>query len=137
MCIRDSGQLVDKSQKYTDEWLGNLVPVTRWLPAKARELGALAASAFGAGFGGSVWAVVKQSNADEFLAAWREAYSKDPACAESASHHHCEFFKMRPGPGAFSLSGQRWCLDTPKAAAPEPAEAAPAEAAPAEAVVEA
>jgi len=38
--------------------LGNQIPQTIFLAKTARQLGAVAASAFGAGFGGSVWALV-------------------------------------------------------------------------------
>merc|ERR1711924_230794 len=106
--LDELGQLVDVSQKYTDEYLCNLIHETRWLPMKARELGALAASAFGAGFGGSVWAVVKADKADDFLAAWKRSYAEDEKCSKAANTPQCNFFKMVPGPGAFSLSGKRW-----------------------------
>ncbi|WP_207731109.1 galactokinase family protein [Aestuariimicrobium ganziense] len=68
------GAMVDESQKLSQTDLGNQVPETVSLAAQARELGALAASAFGAGFGGSVWALVPTSGADEFAAAWLERH---------------------------------------------------------------
>ncbi len=43
------GRLVGRSQDIGDGGLQNLVPETRWLPARAKELGAIGASAFGAG----------------------------------------------------------------------------------------
>ncbi len=42
------------------------MPEARGSAAKARERGAVAASACGAGFGGRVWAMVDESKADEF-----------------------------------------------------------------------
>jgi galactokinase len=91
------GRQVDRSQKLTEELLGNQVPETVFLAHSARETGATAASAFGAGFGGSVWAMVDASEADSFLRDWRQAYAKAFPKAEGQS----EFFQTRPGPSAF------------------------------------
>ena len=52
------GALSDASQHDADALLGNQIPETCALAALARESGAFAASSFGAGFGGSVWALV-------------------------------------------------------------------------------
>ena len=49
--LRAVGELVQRSHALTHSHLRNTVPETHWLPAAARELGAAAASAFGAGFG--------------------------------------------------------------------------------------
>ena len=69
------GALVDRSQQLAEEALGNQVPETILLARSARECGAVAASAFGAGFGGAVWAMVRADQSDAFLAAWRERYA--------------------------------------------------------------
>ena len=61
------GALVDRSQEAAGAWLGNQVPETACLAREARRLGAAAASAFGAGFGGSVWALVAEDACGEFL----------------------------------------------------------------------
>ncbi|MES2124718.1 MAG: galactokinase family protein, partial [Gemmatimonadota bacterium] len=53
------GALVDRSQWLAETALRNQVPETMHLTRRARALGAAAASAFGAGFGGSVWALVE------------------------------------------------------------------------------
>ena len=67
--------------------------------AAARENGAVAASAFGAGFGGSVWAMVEAAQADSFLTAWADAYRrKFPQSAESST-----FFLTAAGPAAFRV----------------------------------
>ena len=50
--------------------LGNQVPETISLASTARALGAAAASAFGAGFGGSVWALVPEADAHAFASDW-------------------------------------------------------------------
>ena len=60
----------EESQRLADTHLGNQVPQTRALASAAPRLGALAASAFGAGFGGSVWALVPVADADAFASAW-------------------------------------------------------------------
>lgn len=68
------GTLVDQSQAGAERGLGNQVPETIRLQALARSLGAVAASSFGAGFGGSVWALVPELDADAFAVAWLGAY---------------------------------------------------------------
>jgi galactokinase len=68
---RDSlGRLSADSQAESDTLLGNQIPQTIALAARARTLGAFAAKSFGAGFGGSVWALVEQDRADEFARRW-------------------------------------------------------------------
>lgn len=71
------GEVVDRSQALAEQLLGNQVPETRWLAAEARRRGATAASAFGAGFGGSVWALVPSDDAPGFLRGWRHAYERE------------------------------------------------------------
>jgi galactokinase len=68
------GRWVDQSQRAAETLLGNQIPETVSLAAAAREHGAAAASAFGAGFGGSVWALVPTGRVSEFLAQWRRSY---------------------------------------------------------------
>ena len=94
------GELVDRSQRAVEDWLGNQVPETVRLARDARALGAVAASAFGAGFGGSVWALVAESRAEAFTDAWREAYAR--AFPDAASR--AVFFETSPGPSAFRLA---------------------------------
>jgi galactokinase len=97
--VREIGPLVDRSQRGAEDGLANQVPATRGLARDARRLGALAASSFGAGFGGSVWALVQAAEADRFVARWAEAYSHSfPALAPAA-----QFLVTRPGPPAFAL----------------------------------
>jgi galactokinase len=93
------GPLVDASQRCAEQGLANQVPETIWLARSARELGAVAASAFGAGFGGSVWAMAPADDAARFRAAWLDRYrERFPARAAAASA-----FTTRPGPGATRL----------------------------------
>lgn len=70
------GDLAHVSQEDADRLLGNQIPQTRDLVTLARDAGAAAASAFGAGWGGSVWALVPEGDAPRFLAEWLHAYSK-------------------------------------------------------------
>lgn len=58
------GHVVDRSMRHAAEHLHNQIGETVFLARRARELGAVAASAFGAGFGGSVWALVPRAEAD-------------------------------------------------------------------------
>jgi galactokinase len=88
------GTLVDESQVAAERLLGNQVPETIWLASHARSLGAYAASAFGAGFGGSVWAMVTRTEADQFAVCWREAYERSPYSAARNS----QFFVTSAGP---------------------------------------
>jgi galactokinase len=94
------GALVDRSQRAVEEWLGNQVPETVCLAREARRLGAVAASAFGAGFGGSVWALVPGQEGAAFIREWRLAYERvHPAAAQRAV-----FFETSPGPSALRLA---------------------------------
>ena len=88
------GEVVDRSQSLAESHLSNQVPETVALARSARELGAAAASAFGGGFGGSVWALARTSEADAFRRRWAERYAGEfPAVAEAS-----RFFVTRPGP---------------------------------------
>ena len=58
------GRLVDRSMWNAAAHLHNQIDETVFLARRARDLGALAASAFGAGFGGSVWALARRSDVD-------------------------------------------------------------------------
>ncbi|RMB58212.1 GHMP family kinase ATP-binding protein [Tessaracoccus antarcticus] len=71
------GHLSDLSQKNADKQLGNQVPETNRLQALARELGAHGASSFGAGFGGSVWALTGTSDAEAFGEEWLARYTSE------------------------------------------------------------
>lgn len=57
-------ELASASERDADALLGNQVPETRALVARALEGGAAAASNFGAGWGGSVWALVETAKLD-------------------------------------------------------------------------
>ena len=93
------GQLVDRSQALATDLLQNQLPQTDALAALAREAGAAAASAFGAGFGGSVWALVQKEVAVDFLSDWTAAYG----AAFDAERDRADFFLSQAGPAAFAL----------------------------------
>jgi galactokinase len=88
------GRLSDESQRDAEVLLRNQVPETIALARRARELGAFAASSFGAGFGGSVWALVERNEAATFAEAWLADYrARFPERTTATS------FAARPGPG--------------------------------------
>ena len=68
------GALVDRSQVQAESLLGNQIEETIHLARAARGLGAVAASAFGAGFGGSVWALIELVDSERFLSEWSADY---------------------------------------------------------------
>jgi galactokinase len=90
------GRWVDRSQALATAGLRNQVPETIALQRSARALGAAAASAFGAGFGGAVWAMVPAGTAEEFRANWQKHYLA--AFPQQAAKFRS--FVTRPGPGA-------------------------------------
>lgn len=93
------GALVDRSQDCAERLLGNQVPETITLAREARRLGAVAASAFGAGFGGSVWALTRAGEAEELRSRWQRAYAaRFPERAV-----HAQFFITRAAPPALRL----------------------------------
>lgn len=93
------GALVDRSQSLVEQLLGNQVAQTIHLARSARAVGALAASAFGGGFGGSVWALVHAHDAEDFISRWQHDYvTAHPDCATRAV-----FFATSAGPAAMEV----------------------------------
>lgn len=70
------GRAVDLSHHNAAANLHNQLPETNALQQLAREHGAAAASAFGAGFGGSVWALIPEDGAQRWADAWLARYLK-------------------------------------------------------------
>jgi galactokinase len=93
------GRFTEQSQHLAEELLGNQVPETMYLASSARECGAVAALAFGAGFGGSVWAMVEQQRMEAFLEDWAQSYRTRFPQHTKAS----QFFATGAGPAAFQL----------------------------------
>ncbi len=94
------GVLIDRSQDCAERLLGNQVTETIALARLARDLGAVAASAFGAGFGGSVWAMVKTDRAKDFLSEWAGRYRSRFKIPQDGS----AFFSTRAGPSMIEFS---------------------------------
>ena len=92
------GALSASSQADAERLLGNQIPPTSALAALARESGALGASSFGAGFGGSVWALIDEAGLATFPARWRAAYER-----QYPSLPRGESFVVRPAPAATEL----------------------------------
>jgi galactokinase len=91
--IGEFGELAAQSQAAATRLLKNQTLETTRLVELAARLGAYGASSFGAGFGGSVWAIVDVSDGGNFVSAWQAQYEKEfPQAARQA-----EFFLMRPG----------------------------------------
>lgn len=96
------GRVAGRSHLLAQEVLQNQVPETDFLVHQALVLGASAASAFGAGFGGSVWAVVPSGESRTgLIEGWGQSYrNRFPQWAEES-----RFMDVRPGPAAFYLFG--------------------------------
>jgi galactokinase len=92
------GEAVDRSQQAAERFLGNQLPETIDLARSARALGARAASAFGGGYGGSVWALVDSGDAGAFCSAWESVYHRRFPEARGD-----EFFITGAGPGRLRL----------------------------------
>ena len=92
------GEVLERSQELADRGLCNQVPQTRLMVSLAREAGAIGASSFGAGWGGSVYALVRADEAEGFAAQWLRAYQDREQGAEQAA-----VIVTRPGPGACRL----------------------------------
>ena len=92
------GEVLERSQELADRGLCNQVPQTRLMVSLAHEAGAIGASSFGAGWGGSVYALVRADEAEGFAAQWLRAYRDREQGAEQAA-----VIVTRPGPGACRL----------------------------------
>lgn len=90
------GRLSVESQQRAETALHNQVPETSFLARAALAAGAHGASAFGAGFGGAVWAVCDREAADAVTARWKASYARAfPQRAGKA-----DWLVLRPGAGA-------------------------------------
>jgi galactokinase len=86
--VQAMSELAGGSQQDAEVLLGNQIPATSELAAEARRLGAFAACSFGAGFGGSVWALIDRESAAAFVGRW-----------------HPAAFIGQPGPSMVELGG--------------------------------
>ena len=92
------GEVLQHSQELADQGLRNQVPQTRLMVSLAREMGVVGASSFGAGWGGSVYALVPTDDAEDFASQWLQAYRDREQEAE-----HSSTIVTRPGTGACRL----------------------------------
>jgi len=93
--LRAFGEILSASHRASRKYLWNIAPEIDALARSALRLGAAGASGFGAGFGGSIVAVVPAERAESFAAKWRERYiARFPGRAKEAA-----FFIASPGPG--------------------------------------
>jgi galactokinase len=89
------GALLTASHRASKKYLWNIVPEIDFLQKSACTLGAAGASGFGAGFGGSLFAVTTADDAEELALRWQDAYSaRYPGRARESA-----FFLAQPGPG--------------------------------------
>jgi len=93
------GELSRASQLEAETLLGNQIPETIALANLARETGAFAASSFGAGFGGSVWALTATADAADFADEWTRAFQRRMRAAAPVP-----WFVARPGPPATEIT---------------------------------
>ncbi len=92
------GRSVRASHRAAVEALANDTPETEALTFEALAMGAVAASPFGAGFGGSVWALVREESSAEFLDRWRQRYLDAFSDRTDAT-----FLRSRAGPPALRV----------------------------------
>ena len=96
------GELMRRSQELAEQALQNQVPQTVWLASHARDYGAVAATAFGAGFGGAVWALVVDGDAEQMASAWMQAFAAVPG--NGGSHQEAARV-MVPAAGVWKEAG--------------------------------
>jgi len=74
--IHEFGNLINESHDLSRKYLKNIVPEIDYLQKCANSLGALGATGFGAGFGGSCYAVVTSTCCADFMKQWEKEYTK-------------------------------------------------------------
>ena len=89
------GAAVTSSHRASRRLLWNIAPEVDFLQKSALGLGAAGASGFGAGFGGSIFAVIEAEKAAEFVEAWRTEYAR----SHPERRKEAAFFVTSPGSG--------------------------------------
>jgi galactokinase len=89
--------LGESSQHEAESWLRNQVAETSDLARMGLACGAIATRSFGAGFGGSVWAIVTVEGAGSFARRWLDVYRA------RCGHERATAFVARPAPGLVEL----------------------------------
>jgi len=92
-------KVTNQSHETSKQYLWNIVDEIEFLQKESLKYGALAASGFGAGFGGSAYAIVEAGKEQEFIKKIADAYKKRfPKYAEN-----CLFFRTYPSKGLSEL----------------------------------
>ena len=92
-------RVTNLSHEASKTYLWNIAPEIEFLRKEALRLGALAASGFGAGFGGSAYALVRVEDAPEFAGRMENSYGRRfPRYVKMA-----KFFRAYPSTGACEL----------------------------------
>ena len=92
-------RVTNLSHEASKTYLWNIAPEIEFLQKEALRLGALAASGFGAGFGGSAYALVQVEDAQEFAERIGDLYRRRfPRYVKKA-----KFFRAYPSTGACEL----------------------------------
>jgi galactokinase len=104
------GAAVNASHRASRRLLRNIAPEIDFLQRSAGKLGAAGATGFGAGFGGSAFAVIRTEDAVQFASAWRKEYLRRYAEREKGS----AFFLSKPSSGIriWDENGQSRFVDT-------------------------
>ena len=95
------GEISRMSQQNAERLLRTQVPQTSALVEQARSCGAFAACSFGAGFGGSVWALVERKGEDGFATEWLARYRRRYSAPGAVS------FVAAPGPPVIEIHSAR------------------------------
>ncbi len=90
------GRLSVESQQRAETALHNQIPETMFLARAAMAAGAHGSTAFGAGFGGAVWAVADRDAVEEVRDRWKASY----AAAFPNRAGKADWLIVRPGAGA-------------------------------------
>ncbi|MDF1729336.1 MAG: galactokinase family protein [Sulfitobacter sp.] len=93
------GDLALRSTRAAQDLLGNQVRETMWLTEALLEAGAIAASPFGAGFGGSVWALIGEDRFPDLIETLRGCNAPTPPLQAALK----EVQTVALGPGAIVL----------------------------------
>ncbi len=92
-------RVTNLSHEASKTYLWNIALEVEFIQKEALKLGALAASGFGAGFGGSAYALVRVEDAPEFAERMEDSYRRRfPGYAKMA-----KFFRAYPSTGACEL----------------------------------
>jgi galactokinase len=98
------GDAISASHEASSRLLWNIAPEIDFLQEAALKLGAIGSSGFGAGFGGSAFAVTRAKNAATFATAWRQEYAgRYPQRKREAA-----FFLARPSSGIRVWDQRGW-----------------------------